>query len=362
MNRKCPTRSVLLGFAVMSLPLSQLLCAWQAAVTSTNSGQHFDSRIAFIQANASTPGGDIYTMNPDGSDVRQLTNLGAENGAFWENWSSDGRQIVFSEYPNNGNGQLWLMRADGTDQHLLLSEPDYRDNAPSFSPDGVWVIFTRCQIVSNGDGCAIYRIRTDGSGLTPVTDFQLEVSDWEPLYSPDGTAIAFESFGRDGLIAAIWLMNANGADPHPLTPPELLGTNPHWSADGEKVAFRSHCCNPQNNDIWVINRDGSGLHRLTGNATSDVDIPVAYYNEAPSWSPHGHFITFDQYDPKANSVGIFVLSADGRRRTQLMRFSGPKKPRVSRQTIGEASRKRRHPEAHEVEQNGAWPRWSPELQ
>ena len=85
----------------------------------------FDSRIAFVQ------GPDIFSMKPDGSDVRQLTNLGTNASAFWENWSPDGHQLVFSKYPN-GPGQLWLMNADGSNQHVLLSEPDFDNNAPYF--------------------------------------------------------------------------------------------------------------------------------------------------------------------------------------------------------------------------------------
>lgn len=315
-----------------------------------------NGRIAFVI------GPDIYTMNPDGSDVRQLTNLDANNGAFWENWSSDGKQLVFSEYPTNSTGQLWLMNADGSHQHLLLSEADYGENAPSFSPDGVWVIFTRCQNVSNGNGCAIYRIRTDGSGLTPVTDFQLALNDWEPVYSPDGMTIAFDSFNRGGFVVAIWVMNADGSDIRRVTPPELECINPHWSPDGEKIAFRTHGYNPQNNDIWVVNREGSGLTRMTGSAASDFDIPVSYYNEAPSWSPRGHFIVFDQYDPKANTVGIFVMSAEGGRRTQLMKFSGVRAHAADRARMGDARRRKRHRAPREVEENGVWPRWSPELQ
>jgi Tol biopolymer transport system component len=47
-----------------------------------------NGRIAFVQ------GPDIYTMNQDGSNVRQLTAL-TDGGAFWVNWSPDGKQIVF---------------------------------------------------------------------------------------------------------------------------------------------------------------------------------------------------------------------------------------------------------------------------
>src|SRR6266446_6978439 len=52
-----------------------------------------NGRIAFVQD------GEIFSMNPDGSDVRQLTHLGPDNSASWPAWSADGKQIVFNESP-----------------------------------------------------------------------------------------------------------------------------------------------------------------------------------------------------------------------------------------------------------------------
>jgi Tol biopolymer transport system component len=322
-------------------------------------GQAFESRIAFIQ------GPDIFSMNPDGSDVRQLTFLGANNSAFFENWSPDGRQLVFAEYPKNGNpsnAQLWLMDGDGSNQHLLLSEAEHGGNAPSFSPDGAWVIFSRCESPPSINGCAIYKIQRDGSDLTAVTNFSPLAGDWDPVYSPDGMTIAFTSYGREGLFSAIWLMNPDSSNIRRLTPPELSGGVPQWSPDGDQIAFRTHCCNPQNADIWVINRDGSGLHRLTGSTTSDHDIPVAYVNEAPSWSPHGHAVVFDQFLPSTSAAGIFIVNADGSAMTQVMKLPF-QRPRVNRRLSNEESHrhKHRHDGPHEIETGGVWPRWSPEL-
>jgi Tol biopolymer transport system component len=323
-------------------------------------GGDFHSRIAFIQ------GPDIFSMNPDGSDVRQLTNLEANNSAFFESWSPDGRQLVFAEYPNDegpGRAQLWLMDADGTHQHLLLSEANYGENDPSFSPDGAWVIFTRCESSPSANGCAIYKIRTDGCGLTAVTNFSPFAGDWDAIYSPDGMTIAFTSYGREGLFSAVWLMNPDGSDIRRLTPPELSGGVPQWSPEGSRIAFRTHCCNPQNSDIWVIDRDGNGLERLTGSRTSDQDIPVAYVNEAPSWSPHGHAIVFDQFLFSTSALGIFIISADRSEMTQVMKLPVARPLLRNQATAQELHRhKRRHHGPNEVEMGGAWPRWSPELE
>jgi Tol biopolymer transport system component len=313
----------------------------------------FHSRIAFIQPTPGGSGHDIYTMNPDGSDVRQVTNLGPNDSANYENWSPDGRQLVFNDTPAAGPPRLWVINADGSNLHLLLNDgAAYQNWSPSFSPSGAEVVFTRC----NTDfQCAIYRVGTDGSGLTPITEFLPGENDWEPVYSRDGSTIAFDSFDRDGLLSAIWLMNADGSDIRSITPSDICAVNPHWSSDGEELVFRSHFCNPQNNDVWVIHRDGRDLRRLTGDASSDLDIPVAYYVEGPSWSPDGSAVVFFQYMVSTSTQGIYIVNSDGSGRTQLMARS------VAARTAGHASQNKRHHGPRQIEQNGFWPRWSPYL-
>ena len=349
-------------------------CLRPVAAQEANTGKKVNSRIAFLQATPNGSQADISTMRPDGSDERQLTNLGPNNIALYENWSADGRQIVFSEYPNLDVGELWLMNADGSDQHLLLRESKYRENAPSFSPDGEFVVFTRCNLVNDGDGCAIYRIRVDGTDLTPLTHFQREVSDWEAVYSPDGNTIAFVSYSRGGVLGALYLMNADGSDVRLRTPAYLGAVSPHWSPDGERLVFRSRCCNPQNGDVWTIRRDGSDLARLTGNATTDRDIPVAYVNQAPSWSPDGKAIVFDTFTLSSNTDVIYVMSVDARdgphALRQKTRASSPNQQLNGRPQPNSLQRLGRmhnllsampQAMAHGIENDAFWARWSPEL-
>ena len=117
-----------------------------------------NGRIAFVQFP------DIFTMNPDGSDVRQLTNLGPDRFAFWEAWSPDGKQIVFNESSSaDFRYELWLMNADGSNQHVLLAESDFHNEGPSFTPDGSAVIFTRCRL-DVPETCALYQMDVTGGG------------------------------------------------------------------------------------------------------------------------------------------------------------------------------------------------------
>jgi Tol biopolymer transport system component len=302
-------------------------------------------RIVFSQ------GSDVYSMKPDGTDVRQLTHVGANTSAQLAAWSPDAKQIVFSEYPPAGPTQLWLMNADGSNQHQLFNDP-FNDYFPSFSPNGSHIAFTRCQTTSNGT-CAIYRVRTDGTGMTAITDFQPEIFDIAPVYSPDGETIAFGGFNRGGVLGAIYLMEADGSEIRRLTPTELGAQQPFWSPDGESIAFQTHCCNPQNAEIWTINRGGHELTRLTGSAASDLDIPVAHYNQNPSWSPQGKAIVFGQYLPSSNISAIFITNADGSECTQI-RVLPP-----SPLKMDASPWKKRRRALHEIEKGGSDPRWSP---
>jgi len=85
---------------------------------------------------------DIWVMDADGANQRQVTDLGA--ASFGPSWTPDGRRIVFSSNhhtnPRLGNFDLFLVNADGTGLEQLTTSPTF-DGFPMFSPDGrqlVW--------------------------------------------------------------------------------------------------------------------------------------------------------------------------------------------------------------------------------
>ena len=109
-------------------------------------------------------------------------------------------------------------------------------------------------------------MNASGGGIKRLTDPNLEAgnADW----SPDGTHILFGT-NCDRPRSQIWVMNADGSGPHPLThmPPRGDAPMASYSPDGRKIAF-SHCAAPfgftEFCDLDVMNADGSGLTKLLG--------------------------------------------------------------------------------------------------
>jgi TolB protein len=345
------------GISVLhSLLLGTLLLLGAIPAHATFPGKN--GRIAFVL------GADIYTMNPDGSDVRQLTNLGPDSSAFWESWSPDGKLIVFSKFSPPDiflNGQLWLMNADGSNQHLLLAEPGFTEMRPSFSPDGKMIVFSRGYDISPDSGrpfiVQLYRINLDGTGLTQITSHTaLGVHDYGPKYSPDGNTIVFQGDQRGGIIAAAWAIGADGGPVRQVTPSAISARRPDWSPDGKKIAFQTHCCNPQNETIAVINADGTGLRELTHNGN---DYENGAHDFDPSWSPEGDAIVFERDTP--DTGGIFVMKADGSGMRQALSLPASKfhlrRPNRTRNRTSQSPRNGNS--LHEIEDGGTLARWGP---
>ncbi|GAL72054.1 PD40 domain-containing protein [Jejuia pallidilutea] len=94
-----------------------------------------------------------------------------------------------------------------------------------------------------------------------------------PAISPDDTTIAFNYQGD------IWTANINGENPKRLTVHEAYDTKPVWSADGTSIAFISERFG--NNDVYVMPATGGAPKRITYHSTSD--IVTDYTPEATSF-------------------------------------------------------------------------------
>ncbi len=100
-----------------------------------------------------------------------------------------------------------------------------------------------------------------------------------PVWSPDGTRIAFQS-NRDGN-AEIYVMNRDGSGIRRVTNHPLSDTTPTWSPSGNQIAFTSdRSGSPQ---IYVVDVDGLNLRLLTRESYCDrATWSPAPYNESPT--------------------------------------------------------------------------------
>ncbi len=120
----------------------------------------------------------------------------------------------------DGNPEIYVMNADGSEQRNLTNNPG-SEHLPSWSPDGKKLAFW-----SNRDGNPeIYVMNADGSEQKRLTNNP--ATDWHPSWSPDGKKIAFGST-RDGN-QEIYVMNADGSEQKNLTNNPAKDYSPSWS-------------------------------------------------------------------------------------------------------------------------------------
>ena len=225
---------------------------------------------------------ELATMNADGSDKTLLTHT-FHWSEGQPSWSGDGKSLYYRRTPQNPlvqHGEIWSLdiaasAADPLNPRttpVLATPGDIR--YPTVSPDGTQIAFRAGDLVeANGDE-EIYVMNADGSDVRQLThnsDF-----DSAPTWSPDGTRIAFEhadaatltpGSGTEPEQKDIFVMNADGSDVHQLVASPGKDEGPVWSPDGTKIAFSSDRDGQQ--EIYVMDADGSNQRRLTDNPARD---------------------------------------------------------------------------------------------
>ena len=219
--------------------------------------------------------GEIYLMNADGTNPINLTQS-VEKPELVSSWSPDGKQIAFSSaeyfaWDDLFHSDIWVMEVDGGNSRNLTKH-GAEDVAPAWSPDGNQIAFS-----SDRDGnWEIYVMNADGTN--PINLTKAPAKDRGPAWSPDGEQIAFSSDrdkkDDDDKNIEIYVMNADGTNPINLTNHPARDGHPDWSPDGMEIAFASN--RDINWEVYVMNADGTNPVNLTQHPAWDG---------GPSWGP-----------------------------------------------------------------------------
>jgi dipeptidyl aminopeptidase/acylaminoacyl peptidase len=180
---------------------------------------------------------------------------------------------------------MYVVRTDGT-QITRLGYDEGRDHAYSWSAGGERIAFFNGVRVPDGERATtadIYTMAADGTDVRQLTSGR--AIDVFPVFSPDGTRIAFQS-DRAGQ-ADVYVMDSDGSNVVRLTgsgDDNLDDYAPTWSPDGRQIAFLRGEVPPGGpGELWVIDADGSNAHVL-------LDQPLVDF---PAWSPDGTRIAFE---------------------------------------------------------------------
>ncbi len=260
----------------------------------------------------------ICSMRSDGTEQRRLTEdkLTTSDPA----WSPDGRRIAFTRNQDEGESttftsdEVFVMDADGSDvRQLTPDEIGMSSGQPTWSHDGSQIAYVRGQSVASvvpsryGD---LFVVSADGGEATRsrLTDGP----DTDPDWSPDGRTIAFtrgENLSNEKANDDLYVLDfATGATNQlTRTPPGVFESAAAWSPDGSLIAFARSTGTSQFDGmsrIYVINRDGTGErlvleHKLFAYAPYSLD-----------WSPDGRSIAFET-SSMIGCTSISVVSSNG---------------------------------------------------
>ena len=201
---------------------------------------------------------EIYTINPDGSDLVRLTNWSGED--WFPAWSPDGRRIAFQYMcAEHGVFHLCFMDSDGGNVDCL--KPTVQGNPasvqrPGWSPDGGSFVFS---LESTSQPTTVNIISTDGSVMTTLSTGR------DPSWSPNAPLITFMDSGQ------IFTMNVDGSNKRQLTNNPGVCMYPTWSPNGARIAY-----SVEGQGIHIMNADGSGDQTVAPNSSWGL-----------AWSPDG---------------------------------------------------------------------------
>ena len=181
-------------------------------------------QIAFVSNRDGGKASAIYVMDTAGNNLRRLTNDAKLTWVDSPDWSPNGKQIVFTSIvidkgAKGKSSEIYVINVDGKNPRQMTKDPKLTwTESPKWSPDGRQFVFT------GKAGNEIYLINVNGKNLRQLTNNLGGNS--EPVWSPEGRQIIFSS-ERTGNYE-IYMMDSNGENLRNLTNHPAPDYQPSW--------------------------------------------------------------------------------------------------------------------------------------
>ena len=192
---------------------------------------------------------DIFEANPDGTGLKRLTDTKGYDAEG--SYSPDSKQIVFCS-ERDGNRELHIMDADGSNVRKLTNAPGCYNGGPFFSPEGRRVIFRSDR--KKDDQLQLYVINADGTGERALTD-DLSWVQWGPYWYKDGKHIVYA--GADHSNPAVrpnydvYWMNIDTGKKVRLTYFAGADLLPVFSPDGKRIMWTSTRDSQHSSQLYI---------------------------------------------------------------------------------------------------------------
>ena len=269
--------------------------AWEEKAEWSPDGQ----RLAFARSRPSGRPTEIATTNASGADLRVLTHF--DSASMAPTWSPDGLLAYFTlrDFPKSPPNvvppaELYSMAQDGSDQRRLTHDRTIQTD-PEWSPDGSTIAYSQWYAVPHQPGVfdiGVSLIDRDGNHPRVLLGELARRDVASMSWSPDGKRLVYEittaqpnGRTRRSRQSDLAIINVDGTGPRRLTRTAALETEPVWSPDGTRIAFASdrHVKHGRHLDrngpafeIYTMRADGTNIKRLTHNHVADL---------YPDWQP-----------------------------------------------------------------------------